>query len=55
MTTLAFFGLPGWQEFAILAGVALLIFGKRIPGAARALGQSVVEFKRGLRDNSTSA
>lgn len=54
MTTLAFFGLPGWQELLIVGGLALLIFRRRIPGIGRCIGQAAVEFKRGLHDNTSA-
>jgi sec-independent protein translocase protein TatA len=43
-----FFGLPSWAELGILACVGLLLFGKRLPDVARSVGQSIVEFKRGM-------
>jgi len=43
------FGLPGWAELLLIAFVGLLLFGKRLPEVARSLGQSVVEFKRGMQ------
>jgi sec-independent protein translocase protein TatA len=42
------FGI-GWAETLAVAGIALLLFGRRIPEIARSLGRSVVEFRRGLR------
>jgi len=40
--------LPGHLELVILAFVALLFFGNRLPGVMRSLGRSVVEFKKGV-------
>jgi len=42
-------GLPGWLEVIVVLFVGLLLFGKRLPGITRSIGQSVIEFKRGLR------
>ncbi|MEZ6058866.1 MAG: twin-arginine translocase TatA/TatE family subunit [Planctomycetaceae bacterium] len=47
--TLAFFGSSPW-EMAILAGVVLLLFGNRLPGAAKSLGQSFSAFKKGIKE-----
>ena len=42
-STLAlFFGGPG--ELVVIAGIALLLFGKRLPGAAKSLGMSFSAF-----------
>ena len=41
------FGIGYWEVLAILL-VLLLLFGKRIPAIARAIGGSVLSFKRGL-------
>ena len=41
-------GIPGPFELLIIALVVLLLFGKRLPGAMRSLGRSVVEFKKGV-------
>ena len=39
----------GFGEIAIIAGVIVILFGaKKIPEAARGLGRSLREFKRGL-------
>ena len=43
-------GMPGTTELLIIGGVALLLFGKRLPGVARSIGQSVFELKRGLNE-----
>lgn len=41
------FGL-GTTEWLIFAAIVFILFGKRIPGAMRSLGQSFREFKRGI-------
>jgi len=46
---LALMGFPGWLEIAVIALPGLLLFGGRLPGVARSIGRSLVEFKRGLR------
>ena len=42
-------GMPGPFEWIIIAGLGLLIFGKRLPEVGRSLGKGIVEFKRGLK------
>ena len=42
----------GW-ELIIFALIALLLFGKRLPGAMRSVGQSITEFKRGMNEPTT--
>ena len=46
---LALTGLPGWLEISVVLLVGLLLSGGRLPGIARSIGQSLIEFKRGLR------
>jgi sec-independent protein translocase protein TatA len=41
------FGI-GTQELLIVAGIALLLFGHRLPSVMRSLGRGVVEFKKGV-------
>jgi|GEM_PF-1596299 len=49
-TTLAIFGMSGPWELAIFAGIALLLFGNRLPGAAKSLGMSFSAFKKGVKE-----
>jgi sec-independent protein translocase protein TatA len=46
-TTLAL-AMPGTFEWIIIAGIGLLIFGKRLPEVGRGLGKGIIEFKKGL-------
>ncbi len=41
--------LGGW-EVALIALVALLLFGNRLPSVARSMGRGITEFKKGLND-----
>ena len=41
-------GFAGGYELIIIAGIALLLFGHRLPSVMRSLGRGVVEFKRGV-------
>lgn len=47
-TSLALFGSLGWPEMIILGVLGVLIFGKRLPQVGKSVGQSIVEFKKGL-------
>ena len=47
---LAFFGAPGPVELTIIALLALLFFGNRLPSVMRSLGIGITEFKKGIRD-----
>ena len=38
----------GPMEMMLVAGIALLLFGKNLPKVARDLGKSVIEFKKGI-------
>ena len=46
---LPFFGTLGPQEVIIVAVIALLLWGKKLPEVARSLGKGIVEFKRGVQ------
>src|SRR5262245_22569158 len=38
----------GPLELILLMGVAVLLFGKRLPEVGRSLGKGIIEFKKGL-------
>src|SRR5437588_12461518 len=39
----------GMMEMLVVMGVAVLLFGKRLPEVGRSLGKGIIEFKKGLR------
>jgi sec-independent protein translocase protein TatA len=43
------FGTSIWQILIVLL-VVLLLFGNRLPSVARSLGQSLIEFKKGVKE-----
>jgi sec-independent protein translocase protein TatA len=43
------FGTIGPWELVLILGVALLIFGGRLPQLGKNLGKGIVEFKKGLK------
>ncbi len=47
---IGWFGIPGGFEWIIILVIALLIFGKRLPGTMKSIGKGIVEFKKGLKD-----
>ena len=38
-------------DIIIVLVIALLFFGNRLPGVAKSLGRSIIEFKKGLTDS----
>jgi sec-independent protein translocase protein TatA len=47
-----FFGFMGTTEWMIVAGIAVLLFGSsKLPKLAKSLGQSVTEFKKGIKSD----
>ncbi|HLA84326.1 MAG TPA: twin-arginine translocase TatA/TatE family subunit [Thermoguttaceae bacterium] len=42
-------GVSGPFELLIVAGLALLLFGNRLPSVMRSLGRGIVEFKKGVQ------
>ncbi len=43
------FGMGTW-ELVLIAGIALLLFGSRLPQTMRSVGKSITEFKKGIRE-----
>lgn len=54
MSLLAVIGMPGPMELVIIAGIILLLFGKRLPEVMGSLGRSIVEFKKGASEGTDS-
>ena len=54
MSPLLAFGV-GPMELAVLALIVLLLFGSRLPGVMRSLGQSITEFTKGTREGEDDA
>ncbi len=42
-------GFTGGYEWLIVLFIAMLLFGKRLPGVMRSVGKSIVEFKKGVK------
>lgn len=49
MSTVIGFFSPGPMEMVIIAAIALLLFGNRLPSVMRSLGRGIVEFKKGVQ------
>jgi len=43
------FGISVWQLLILLV-IILLLFSNRLPSLARSLGQSITEFKKGIKE-----
>ena len=52
MMTLGFLPSIGPAEFALILLLVLIVFGAgKLPGAGKAIGQSIKEFKSAIRDS----
>ena len=47
-------GSIGYQELVVIAAVAVILFGGRLPEVARTLGHSYQQFRKGLSDLQSS-
>ncbi|MEI7922078.1 MAG: twin-arginine translocase TatA/TatE family subunit [Planctomycetota bacterium] len=47
---IAFLPNFGPRELLIVGGIALMIFGNRLPSVARSVGKSLTEFKKGMNE-----
>ncbi len=47
--------MPGPMGTLLILFIALLIFGKNLPGAMRSLGSSMNEFKKGMQEAGNDA
>jgi len=41
---------PGLWQLLIVLAIAMLLFGTRLPSIARSFGQSITEFKKGVKE-----
>ena len=46
-------GLPGGMEMLIIAGIVVLLFGaSKLPKLGGAIGESIKNFKKGIKDDT---
>ncbi|MEZ5942440.1 MAG: twin-arginine translocase TatA/TatE family subunit [Planctomycetaceae bacterium] len=45
---------PGITQLVVVLLIGLLFFGNRLPGTMRSLGQSLKEFKKGMKEGEDS-
>jgi len=50
MENICAFWTPGPMEIVVICIVAVLLFGRKLPKIARGIGQSLVEFKKGMKE-----
>jgi TatA/E family protein of Tat protein translocase len=50
MNTILALWAPSVAELCIIAAIALLLFGKRLPSVARNMGSAVVELRKGFSE-----
>ncbi len=47
------FAMLGWQEMLLPLLIILVLFGgRKLPELARAMGSSITQFKKGIKDDS---
>ena len=44
------FWTPGPAELVVIGLVALVIFGRKLPSMARSLGQTMIEYRKGMKE-----
>ena len=42
--------MPSGGQLLVIGIIGLLLFGKRLPEVGRSLGQSIIQFKKGLKE-----
>jgi sec-independent protein translocase protein TatA len=44
------FWTPGPAEIVVIALVAIIIFGRKLPTMARTVGKTLIEYRKGMRE-----